>query len=199
LTTITKDASEHVTRWNNKLGVVGSDLSIYGGTPQWTTDGILFDGVGDFIKSAAFTWNQPNFIYSVLTMLTITANDRLMSGLGTTSGALLVSGTEGGVKASAGTASALTMLGTSKAIIRELYNGANSKLIVNNDTPTTGNFGAQVRGAFTIGARGLVGTTADNYANILSCHHICRKTADAASLETKIYDLLAKLNGFIKI
>jgi len=47
---VTKNGSNHVTVLKNKLGVTTKDLTTVGGTPIWSADGILFDGVDDYLK-----------------------------------------------------------------------------------------------------------------------------------------------------
>src|ERR1035437_7652790 len=64
--TITKDASNNVSRWNDYLGS-GHDLiqATTANKPVWSANGILSDGVTKIMKTATFTYNQPEFIYIV--------------------------------------------------------------------------------------------------------------------------------------
>ena len=70
--TITKNASEQVSAWNDKSGSnhhllnAGADNT----KPVWSTNGMLFDGSNDRIKANAFTWNQPCVIYMVFKQVT---------------------------------------------------------------------------------------------------------------------------------
>jgi hypothetical protein len=65
LATITKDGSNYVSQWNDKLGS-GHNLTGSGtAKPLWSADGVLFDGSNDLMQST-FTLVQPEYIYAVL-------------------------------------------------------------------------------------------------------------------------------------
>lgn len=75
------DPSTTVLRWNDQLGS-GRDLIQNTSTarPTWSSNGVLFDGIDDYLKAAAFTYNQPEMIYIVLKQVTWTLNDRILDG-----------------------------------------------------------------------------------------------------------------------
>lgn len=78
LDTIIKNDSQHISRWNNKLGVTSLDLKNVLGTPHWSTDGVLFDGIGDSLKSDDFAYVKPQTLYIVIKQITWTASDYLV-------------------------------------------------------------------------------------------------------------------------
>ena len=66
-TTITLDVADRVSRWNDYLGS-GHDLiqGVGADQPLWSANGILFDGVTEYMKTAPFAYVQPEMIYMVI-------------------------------------------------------------------------------------------------------------------------------------
>ena len=198
LTTITKDGSNHVTRINNKLLVSESDLSIYKGNSRvWSADGVTFNGLvdgslitDDHLRSAAFELNQPVFYYFVVKPLRWTLYDTFFDGYANNQGQIQENAVTPNIRARAGSASTTTGI-TLNAwnIIRVLFNGANSKLIVNEGVPVTGDFGAANPGGIIVGASMYLGN-AICPSNILVAEMIVRKVADSVSDEGMIYNYL---------
>ena len=60
LSTITKDGSNRVSSWVDKLGGVKSVVQAGADNtkPIWSSESISFDGVAQFLQSAAWTWNH---------------------------------------------------------------------------------------------------------------------------------------------
>ncbi|HLD89528.1 MAG TPA: hypothetical protein VI911_00655 [Patescibacteria group bacterium] len=194
LSTITKDGSNFVSRWNDRLGS-GHDLIQATGTkqPLWSATGILFDGIDNFMKTATFTINQPTFIYAVLKQITWTIADRIWDGNSADYGTLYQNLTTPGMKVYAGAGSAQKNLTLDTfGIIRVLLNGASSKFQINSDAAATGNFGIRNMAGFTLGANG----SGTNYSNIEVKEIIMRRIADASGDETAIYNYLATKYGF---
>ena len=191
LTTITKDGSDFVSRWNDYLGS-GRDLlqAAVGAHPLWSADGILFDGTTDFMKAVAFTYEQPEMIYIVFKQVTWTSVDYFFDGNASNSGIVYQAGVTPQIVAYAGSAStnngnlALDTWG----IVRVLFDGAASKLIVNETAATTGNFGVNDMGGFTLGTKGA--GSSGNTANIQVKEIILRKISDSAGDEADIYAYL---------
>lgn len=190
LTQITKDGSNFVSIWKSK-GITERDLKQATGTsqPLWISPGtIIFDGLDNFMKTAAFTWNQPEFIYMIVNQLSFTDNDVLFDGNSNNYGTIYQDNPSPNIVATAGTVSSpssdLAVGGW--GIVRVLFNGANSKLIVNDNAPITGNFGALNMGGFTIGSRA---TGTGLFSNIEVKDIICCNQDDAAN-ETEIYNWL---------
>ena len=188
---ITKDGSNFVSAWGDKSGN-GNDLLQAAGTnqPLWSADGVLFDGIDNFMKCAAFTLVQPTMIYLVVKQITWALNDRIFDGEAGNSGVLYQTATTPGLKAFAGTNSTQNdnLVVNTFGIIRILFNGASSKLIVNETTPVTGNFGASDMGGFILGS---AASGASGWSNIQAAEPIIRKIADTAPNEQIIYDFLA--------
>lgn len=166
LTTITKDASEKVSRWNDKLGS-GRDLIQSTNTkqPLYSSEGLLFDGIDDYLKSSAFDFIQPIICYMVFKQITWTAFDYIFDGNLVASLFLYQNTISPSIRAGAGvisnnnTSLAIDTFG----IARILYNGVNSKIQINNNDAVTGNFGTNAMNGITIGAAGNGG----NSSNIL--------------------------------
>jgi peptidoglycan/xylan/chitin deacetylase (PgdA/CDA1 family) len=191
LTTITKDGSDLVSKWNDKLGS-GHDLKQTTGSkqPKWDKDNLLFDGIGQFMLTDDDITGliQPEFIYIVFKQVTWTVNDPIFDGTVTAYGELIQSSTTPGLKATAGTASSQKSLPIETyGIVRVLFNGASSKLQINNLVPLNWNCGANNMGCFTLGTRGA---TTTNYSNIQVKEIIIRTKADIDSDETIIYNYL---------
>lgn len=193
LTTITKDGSNFVSRWNDKLAS-GHDLIQVAGTnqPLWQSNGVLFDGVDNFMQTSNFTLNQPTFIYIVFKNITYMPWRYFFDG---TQGSGLLAGitTSPNVQAYANTFSTANSNLTidNFHVVRLLFNGANSKLIVNDTTPTTGNFGTGNMGGLYLGR----GKSAGTYTNIQVKEIILRNVADDSTNETAIYNYLKTKYG----
>jgi len=188
LTTITKDGSDLVSQWSDKLAS-GHDLLQATGTnqPLWVAPGtVRFDGVDDVMKTAAFTYEQPESIYMIINFITLTADDYAMDGNTTITGTIYESAVN--IYAYAGTLS--TGIPTTTGvyhIVRIVFNGANSKIQLDNNAAVTGNFGAANMGGFNLGSR--IGTP-KNYANIEVKEIILRNVVDSVENEDAIYNYL---------
>lgn len=196
LSTITKDGSDFVSAWNDKLGS-GHDLLQAVGTnqPKWfSVNGILFDGVDNFMKTAAFTLIQPEMIYMVFKQVTWISNSRVFDGNLVNSGILrqVVATPQIGVFAGSASTKSSDLALNTYGIARVLFNGASSKFIVNNNIPITGDFGAANLGGFILGSNAGGGV---NHSNIQVKEIILRKVADSATDEQNIYNYLSKKYG----
>jgi hypothetical protein len=191
LATITKDGSNRVSRWNDKLGS-GRDLlqsGIDDIKPIWSENGVLFDGSNDTIK-ALFAFVKPEFIYFACRQLTWTVNDVLFDG-GNNYGFVRQLTSTPNLAAYAGAYSAISPLTLGNwGIVRVLFNGANSSFQVNTNDVKTGNFGNLDMGGFTIGSVNT-GTSGFSYEEVRGA--ILRKVADDAAAQTAIYNFLNTL------
>jgi len=202
LTTITKDGSDFVSKWADKLGS-GHDLLQATGTnqPKWVLNyGVLFDGHDNYLKTLTFVWNQPEMVYAVIKNITWVAGKFMFDGLNVTN---QINCSFNGV-----TPQFVTFAGTLDAnlrngdlpldtfgIVRALYNGANSTNQVNNNAAKSGSLGSQNASGFTIGSNVLPAS----YGNIQVKEVICRKSADNAATQKSIYNYLATKHGFATI
>ncbi len=195
LSTITKDGSNLVSQWNDRLAS-GHDLIQATGAdqPLWSANGILFDAVSEFMKTAGFTFNQPEFIYIVIKQVTWTHLNRFFDGNVTSSGMMRQFTLTPNITAYAGAESAGNndLAVNTFGIIRCLFNGVSGKLIVNENTPITGDFGALDMSGFTLGSNGLGN---GNWSNIQVKEVILRKVADGTTDEQNIYNYLKNKYG----
>lgn len=189
LLTVTKDGSDKVSFLSDKLQSVRYVQATGALMPLWTADGILFNGSDNAMFSDAMTYEQPEFIYLVLKQITWTANDLLFDGLNVYGSCIYNNTATPKIGAYAGTASAddsnLTL--DTFCIIRVLFNGASSKLIVNGNAAITGDFGAGHMDGIVLGSRG---TVAHDFAHIQVKEVIFRTISDSAANEALIYNYL---------
>lgn len=150
-----------------------------------------FDGVDNFMKTAPFTYIQPEMLYLVVKQKTTLSGKYMIDGATTNKGLLGDIGTSQSytINAYAGTWSGdNNNLGSDVwGIVRLLFNGASSKLQVNDTTPVTWNCGANNMGGFTFGSVGA-GTSA--WADCEVQEIIGRKVADSTADEADIYAYL---------
>lgn len=190
--TITNDGSNLISKWTDKLGS-GHDLSAATtARPTLTADGILFNGTGNYMKTSNFTFNQPMMLYIVARAKTWTNLDTIVSG--TTNDCMLLRQIDSSpqIEAVSTTASSNNsdwVLNT-WGIIRVLFNGASSKLIVNENTAVTGNFGTSGAGGIVLGS---VANTSSRWGNIEFKGLVFRNKADTATDESNIYNYLKTL------
>jgi len=191
MATITKDDSDFVTEWADKLGG-GNDLVPAAGKPLWTANGLLFNGTTDYL-SKDFTWDQPAFIYMVSKQVTWTRYDRIFGSYGANISYIWQEAATPGLRAYAGALSPQNdnLAVDTWGIIRVLFNGASSKLQINDTAAATGNFGTNAMNGFTLAARG----GGSSPGNIQVKEVILRKVADTAGDEGAIYSYLKNKYG----
>ena len=193
-TNITKDGSDLVSVWGDKSGN-GNDLLQAVGTnqPLQTADGILFDGVDNFMKAVAFTLVQPEFIYIVVKLVSYTQSREIFDGNSANSGFITEATILPEIKAYAGLFSPANndLTVGSFHIARVLFNGGSSKLQVNEETATTWSSGVNNMNGFTLASNG--GNI--RFANIEVKEVIIRKIADTAPNEAEIYAYLSSKYG----
>lgn len=117
------------------------------------------------MKTKAFTFNQPAFFYVVLKQISWTAGKYIYDGAGAKNSMMQQVGTTPKIIIHAGTDSSqnANLAVGSVGVVRAYYNGASSKLIVNETTPTTGDFGSKNPGGFTIGSQADGVTSPGNF------------------------------------
>jgi hypothetical protein len=190
LTTITKDVNDFISRRNDKLGS-GHDLIQADGAKQfhWSADGTLADGINDFMKTAGFTFGQPEFIFMVIKQKTFHNNCYLFDGNAADSGIIYQHSISPIITPYVGVdlGNSYDLIIDKIGIIRLLFNGASSKLIINDNTPVTGSVGAGDMGGFTLGSNGS-GT--NYFANIEDSEIILNRISLNSGDETAIYNYL---------
>jgi hypothetical protein len=188
LRNITKDGSNLVSVWKDRSGNA-HDLEQATGTnqPLWSADGITFDGVDNFMKTAAFTYNQPEMVYLVLKQLS-NSSKFIFDGNASNSAELMyISST--GLLLYAGTVLGYAVMNiTDYHIVRVLFSGVDSKIQVDENEAIIGNGGTGNPGGITLGS---IGAGTSDYNNMTIKEVIFRNVADNSSDETKILNYLA--------
>lgn len=195
-TTITKDGSNRISLWADKL-LSGRNIIQADGEkqPLYQATGVVFAGapIREHLESAPFIWNQPCQIYAVCKQITWTANYYLMTGIGGINNFYLQQRTSSpNLRLAAITAltNYANLAVNTWGIVRIVLNGANSRLQVDNTAPRTGNAGANNPGGFCIPFNGAAPANCE-YKEI-----VLRSAADSVDDETKIYNYLAEKYEF---
>ena len=187
---ITKDASDYVNLWADTLSST-HDLIQNTSTnkPLYNVNGILFDGDNDYMQTNTFTWNQPEMIYMVAKVVTVTEGDRLFDGSINNSGCFFFTDNSSiySVVSYAGSENGATTFTPDKYIIfRVAFNGVNSFVQLNNDAPAIGDAGTSNMNGFILANSGGLGSA----GNIEVKEIICRRVIDTPSNQTTIYNYL---------
>jgi hypothetical protein len=145
----------------------------------------VFDGIAHFMRTAEMALTQPTFVYALIKQITWTNTDIIFDGGTSNSSTLKQAGVTPQILANAGTNSSVegNLALDTWGIVRVLFNGANSKLIVNDNAPVTGDFGASNMGNLSLAARGVPAL----YSNIQVAEILLRHSTDGESV---IYNYL---------
>lgn len=187
--TITKDESNLISALSSRVGSVNLSQATESQKPLLEPDGILF--VDDRLKSALISYSQPFMVYMVAKQLGWTEGNQLFS---TYYGQpfLTQSGSSPGLLVNSGKSSSVNnqLKINQFGIIRILFNGVNSKFIVNDTAPITGDFGAGAMQGITIGGSHAGGL----FSNIKLKEQIFINSALSTQNENDIYDYVKKHN-----
>jgi len=193
--TITKDGSNFVSQWRSRIGTNHLNQAVGTNQPLLTNDGVLFDGVDNFMKTGAFTFNQPEFFYIVLNQKAWLDARYILDGISTNAAQLSQRAPTPEIRAFAGEIGNNVTGATVNTfvIVRLLINSNQSKLQVNALTPWAGNLGTINAGGITLCSRadGLL----NSMGNIEFKELLARKVADNSTDETAIYNYLKKKYG----
>jgi len=191
---VIKDVSDRVSQMTDRTGL-GHHLVQLTGADQmlWSATGVLGDGVSEFMKTATFTFEQPEMIYMVVKQVSWANVDRLVDGDVNDSMLIYQNSSTPKLDVSAGTPSAhnSNLAVGDWGIIRVLFNGANSTFQINETVALTGDYGASDANGFTLASR----NSGSNVANIEVKEIIARKSADTATDQDIIYNYLKTKYG----
>jgi len=192
LSTITKDESNIVSKWEDAL-LSGNDLvpvaALAERYPTWSSDGILFDGTKNHLRDA-FTYDSPQCIYIVLKQITWTLNDILFDGY--TAATMPFSQYQETPKLLIkGCVQTTPPIDTYFIARIRLKNGSN-KFTINNGSAVTSTQAAVNAGGFAIGGNGNGGQC----ANLQVKEIILRAIDETEEYEKIIYNYLAQKYGF---
>jgi|GEM_PF-1325275 len=183
ISTITKDGSDVVSRWDDKLGS-GNDLTV--GSATYTENGILFNGVTDYLKGS-FNFNQPLTVYVLCRFKSHNNLGRLFSGSSSTSP--FVAFRKGRLHAGAETTylQGADMPIDEWGVVKFVFNGTSSKLRKNKNIEAEGNTGVSDMDAIVIASN----STVDSYfANVEIAEIILRKLEDNDTKENVLINYL---------
>lgn len=189
LSTITKGVGDLVSRWNDKLGS-GHDLIQATGTnkPVWSSSGIIFDANDNRMQTATFTLNQPVFIYMVMRQVNWSDGERIFDGFTDLGGTFYQrTSTPRVAMYAGGYVESDDLVVGEWSIVRLLFYGASSKIIVDSHAPVTGNVGSNNMAGFTLADRGSL----DGYCPGIDVKEIIiRNVSDSAGDEAAIFAYL---------
>lgn len=154
--TLTVDGSNRVSNWADKSGLGSRDLAqgtvIRQPTYDFASRTLTFDGVLHFLKTAAFTLNQPTTIYFIGSQISWVVGGTFFDGNATDTHLQQDGVTPNWrIFAGASLAGSGPPLG-SRALVSVVFNGASSSLRKNRDVATTGAAGAANMGGLTVGS-----------------------------------------------
>lgn len=160
--------------------------------PTWDANGLLFDGIRQFIKTAPFAYSNPQeFVFLVIKQVTWSSGDKIMDG--NEANTMLIRQRTGtpkfGAYAGSYSADSSDLAVNTWGIVRILFNEAASKLIVNNNAPIIFDAGVQDAGGITFGS-GATGDAVDCSNIQLKGACFCKIIPTVAD-EVIIYNILA--------
>jgi hypothetical protein len=157
----------------------GEIWTLNGGATIVTRSGLYFDGSNDYLKSAAFSYAQPESVYFVGSQVSWTSGRYLFDGNAQNGGTVYMQTATPRLTqyvASNGATSTDLAVATS-AVLTSVFNGASSVLRVNRGTAATGDVGAGSMNGFTLGASGLVNAWSNITASEVALYSAAHNTA----------------------
>lgn len=190
------ETGQGVSTWADQSGNANDLLQGTDGArpPLQSDNTILFNGTDEFLKCAAFTFDQPETVYLLCKQVTWSLNDNFFDGELVNTGLIFQSSATPNLVAYAGTGSSenANLPVDRYGICIVVFNGASSEFQINNTTSISGNFGAANMGGFTLGSNGGGG----GFANIQVKEAILFPVAHDANTRLHIARYLAH-NGLV--
>jgi len=155
-----RDASDASTSFASSATGETWTVNSSGGLPAQIVgrSSILFDGSADYLKTNAFTLNQPETVYLAFKQVSWTSADMIYDGNAANSMGLQQGGVTPQIQlntdATAFVGPAAGPAVGAYGVVASIFNGASSSFQVNLGAATTGTLNATNAGAFTLGARG---------------------------------------------
>lgn len=143
-----------------------------------------FDGSNDYMRSAPFSFSQPESIYFVGSQVTWNSRSILDGGSATTGRLFQSVGTPALYLSAGVTLGAISPALQTPTIIRLVINSASSSIAMNTGTAITGNAGSAAMNGFTLGARGDAAATTE--ANITFSSALLRSASDDTTTQLRI-------------
>lgn len=194
------EAGQGVSVWADQAGN-SRDLNqtTDGNRPSKESDGsILFAGGDEYLKTDAFTFNQPQTVYLLGRQVTWTNNEYIFDGEASFSMMLRQSGGGGTPNVR------ITTNGTiftdanpdwildTYAVVSSVFNGASSVCQIDKNTAKTGDAGVDNGGGFTLAVRG---NAASGHGHIQIKEAILYSDAHDAATRTRIINYLSDVGG----
>jgi len=147
---------------------------------------ILCDGVDNYLKTNAFTLNQPTTVVLVFKQVSWTNNEYLTDGGALGTGRLSQFTTSPQLGITSNNVNYITGNGDlavgAYGVAAIVFNGASSLLQINNGTPSTGDAGAGNMGGFTLGAAANAGSPSNIQVYEAAIFPTALSAADRASV-----------------
>jgi hypothetical protein len=140
----------------------------------------VFNGTNSKLKTKAFTFEQPEYIYLVIKPLSWTIFDYFFDGYVGNTGLCCQNATEPNITAYAGTTCAenANLILNQWAILKVKFDGITSRLQVNDTPAIVGDMGLSDMGGFTLGAQGQ----ADYFAHFEFAEGIVQNMDDGVNV-----------------
>lgn len=149
---ITKNGSNQVTKWTDRL-LSANDLNpISSATPAWSADGVTTNAAQLGLGTGAKTLNQAVTYYVVCNPNAGVAGKTIVDGNGTLSCAIYMNNTVINISPYAGTlGTGVNITPNAWVILAFGFNGASGFYQINNNAPVYGNWGAGNPSGITLG------------------------------------------------
>lgn len=161
-------------------------ITLNGGATIVTRSGLYFDGSNDYLKTAAFSYAQPESVYFVGSQVAWVDGDTLYDGSSATSMRLLQATTTPRLKVNAGSSSVGdtdTLALNTAGVLFGRFDGASTGLRLNRNAIATGSGGTSAANGLTLMA---LADGSARFTNGTVSEIILRSAADATATQDRI-------------